>query len=64
MLANLSMASHGHLMGQPNVKPVVEQADRKLSVILPAANQDPTDTVIALTLDGPAEAEMQDGNPL
>ena len=34
-----------------------------ITLTLPAAHQDPLDTVIRLTLSGPASAEMPDGKP-
>lgn len=42
----------------------VEQTAEGITLTLPAAHQDPLDTVIRLSLSGPASAEMPDGKPL
>lgn len=52
------------LMGNKEAKPVLEQTEKAVVVLLPKEWQDKTDTVILLELDGPAEAEMKNGNPL
>jgi hypothetical protein len=43
---------------------VLEQTEREISVRLPKEYQQEPDTVVVLQLDGPAEKEMKDGNPL
>ncbi len=44
--------------------PAVDQSSAGVTVVLPTHQQDATNTVVTLELDGPASAEFRDGKPL
>jgi alpha-L-fucosidase len=51
-------------LSDPQAAPALEQTAETVVLTLDAARQDPVDTVLELTLDGPARNEMENGRPI